>query len=189
MMMMILLREFRILPILYDVPESLWAAKRNLFSADNNLENWGTVIDPWVFLCDIYIRPLCNRDRFRVAWIRYDKNKHRIRSCFDIRVDNPHYQWHIRPYLTYKNIFYVKKKFFYNLFRNGKSTIVIPVKKTAANPDFCMLLSDVNSTLMLLLSDVIRRGIRIPQYTPWRFNIFSGNLLWTSTLSYSHSCW
>ena len=65
----------------------------------------------------------------------------------------------------------------------------IPVKQRAANPLFCTELSETNSILRALPSEVSRGGSLDPQQVPCFFQSSSGeDRLRMSTLSYSHSC-
>lgn len=65
----------------------------------------------------------------------------------------------------------------------------LPVKKRAAKPLFCTEVSVLNSMRRLLLTEVTICGIFGPQNTPCFLYSVSEDLLRTSTLSYSQSCY
>lgn len=63
----------------------------------------------------------------------------------------------------------------------------VPVKNIAINPVFCTELSELNSIVMVLLSDVIGIGRVEPQYTPFTTESSFVPLV-IRTLSYSQFC-
>ena len=69
-----------------------------------------------------------------------------------------------------------------------KFNFQLPVKNKAWNPVFCTELSELNSILSWLLSDVMEAGRVEPQNMPWVTESLPTPLL-TRTESYSQSCY
>jgi len=63
----------------------------------------------------------------------------------------------------------------------------VPVKKSAKKPDFCTELSELNSSVNVLLSEVIGIGSVEPQYIPFTTDCAPVPLV-IRTLSYSQFC-